>query len=702
MSAATQVNDDPREAPRTAAIEATAVPMVVLSGVRDPVESLNGLLRRAGIAAHCTWIPAISDLADALEQRNPKLLIASGTTDDEISVAVRCRDQIAPEVPLILLRDDLNEARIATDMQMGAHDSVSLKAPARVQTVVERELRSFRLERALSTTLRSAQDYRKQLESVLRRSNDAIAQVQEGILVDANASWLELFGLQDATDFVGHPIMDSFDEGTHTALKGALIACLQGRWNDHTLKVDAALPDGSTVPLELVLALGNYEGEPCVRLIVPAQRRDEKQLASDLADAVRRDPRTGLLYRRPMFEALQARITTQVQGGARYFAFIRPDDFDRIEKDLGILASDDFLVELVGVLKTQLHPHDILGHFGGVGYLALLERGNERDVEAWSEQAIRKVSEHEFHVGGRKLRAHITIGVADVPPSAPKLEEAISAALEAAQKARQRGGNQVSAKTRTDTDARVQSYDEIWVKHIRSALMESRFRLVQQPVASLSGEESNMFDVLVRMIDSQGKEVLPSEFMPAAERNDLLKNIDRWVIGASLAFVAKRKPGCLFVRLSKDSALDPSLIAWLDSQLKAHLPDPHRICVQVTEEIGAAHPEAIGRLASALQERRMRFAFDHFGVAANSEELVENFPLDFIKIDGSLMQGLTENPQIQARVRRLVEVAHHRQILTIAERVEDANTMAVLWQLGVQYLQGNFINAPEAVTITGR
>ncbi len=331
-----------------------------------------------------------------------------------------------------------------------------------MQTVVERELRSFRLERALSTTLRSAQDYRKQLESVLRRSNDAIAQVQEGILVDANASWLELFGLQDATDFVGHPIMDSFDEGTHTALKGALIACLQGRWNDHTLKVDAALPDGSTVPLELVLALGNYEGEPCVRLIVPAQRRDEKQLASDLADAVRRDPR----HRPPLSPSHVERCRRASPRRCRAVPVTSPSSAPTTSTgsrrtSASSRATTSWSSSWACSRRSCIRTTSSVTSAAS-GYLALLERGNERDVEAWSEQAIRKVSEHEFHVGGRKLRAHITIGVADVPPSAPKLEEAISAALEAAQKARQRGGNQVSAKTRTDTDARVQSYDEIW------------------------------------------------------------------------------------------------------------------------------------------------------------------------------------------------------------------------------------------------
>ena len=121
---------------------------------------------------------------------------------------------------------------------------------------------------------------------------------------------------------------------------------------------------------------------------------------------------------------------------------------------------------------------------------------------------------------------------------------------------------------KADTDTRVQAYDKIWVKHIKSALMENRFRLVQQPIASLLGEDKGMFDVLVRMLDEQGNEVLPAEFIAAAERNDLMKNIDRWVIGASMSFAANRKAACIFVRVSKDTVLDKSLLAWLETQLQ--------------------------------------------------------------------------------------------------------------------------------------
>ncbi len=677
--------------------EQNAVPLIVLSTSRDPVETINSTLRRAGEPVHCTWIPALRDLADALPQINPELLLHVGGGGEDLKAVIAVRDQIAPSVPVIAIGDHVEEAGIAKALQFGARDFVSLANPARLQAVTIRELRAFRLERALHTTLKSARDARNQLESVLQRSNDAIVQVQEGIVVDANPSWLELFGV--AESLVGQPIMDLFDEATQPALKGALAACLQGRWSDHTLKVNALLSDGSTLPVELVLALGEHDGEPCVRLVVPSIRRDERKLEEDLQEAVHSDAATGFLHRRELLEALTKRLGTAAPGGMRFMTVIKPDKFSSIERDVGVIGSEEVLVEFAKLLKEALHPKELVGRLGGVKFLVLLERGNEHDVEAWGNQLLTRVRKHAFRVKDKTVAVTCTIGFSVAAAGEPKVDALIADALEASRKARQRGGNQAVTSDKADADTRVQSYDKVWVKHIKAALMENRFRLVQQPVASLQGDDPGMFDVLVRMVDTQGKEVLPSEFMAAADRNDLLKNIDRWVVGASLSFAAQRKPGCLFVRLSKDSAKDGTFADWMDNNVRTTRAEPRRLCFQVTEEIAASHITQVKALAADLRRRGFRFALDGFGSGRDPKGLIDTVPLDFVKIDGAIVQGLTADAQLQQRVRQLVELASKRQIQTIAERVEDANTMAVLWQIGVQYIQGYFVNEPEQVVL---
>jgi diguanylate cyclase (GGDEF)-like protein/PAS domain S-box-containing protein len=674
--------------------EQSAVPLIVLSPARDVVEAVNSLLRRAGQPAHCTWIPALRDLADALTQLNPELLVYVGTSAEELEAVTRVREKLAPSVPVLALEPDVDEARMASAMALGARDVVTLANPARLQAVVLRELQAFRTARALATTVKSASDARSQLETVLQRSNDAIVQVQEGIVVEANPAWLELFGVEEGV--AGQPVMDLFEESTHAALRAALAACLQGRWSDHPLRANALLADGTVVPVEMTLALGEQEGEPCVRLVVPSRPREvvEKPAAPPRLEAG-----GGLLRRPELLEALAKRLATPAAGGMRCVALIKLDKFAALEAVVGATASEEVLLEAGRLLKETLHPKELVGRFSGVSFLALLERGNENDISDWCDRLLERLRKHVMRVRDKSVAVTCTIGLSVVSPKDVQLDAVIADALECVRRGSGRGGNQSVASERADHDSRVMSYDKVWVKHIKAALMENRFRLVQQPIASLQGEDPGMFDVLVRMVDSHGKEVLPSEFMAAASRNDLLKNIDRWVVGASLSFAAQRKPECLFVRLSKETARDASFAEWLDNHLRSSRAEPQRLCFQVTEECAASYVPQVTALANALRQRRFRFALEGFGSGRDSMGLLETLPLDFVKIDGTLIQSLATDPHLQRQVRALVEVARKRGIHTIGERVEDANTMAVLWQAGVHYIQGYFVHEPEQVVL---
>lgn len=681
-----------------------AVPMIVMTRSQDHVEAVNSTLRKAGHPVHCTWIPEIRDLGDALTQINPEmLLVFNDQGPEQLAAVMKLRAQFGPEVPVIIARDIVDEAAIAQAMQLGAQDVVSLGNRQRLQAVVTRELRAFRLERALNTTLSSAREYKQQLQAFMAGSADAIAHVAEGIIVDANPAWLELFGYSDPEALNGQPLMDLFESETHAALKGALVACMQGKWSDHLLRANAVLSDQSVLGLELELTRSEFEGDPCVRVCMPARRDGGgKEIEQELRETLRRDPATGYLHRRYFLEELESRLATPIKAGVRQVAFLKPDKFASIQNDIGVLASEDFVVAFAQQLREQLRPNDLAGRFSGNSFTVLLERGNARDVEAWGEHVVKKISAHVFQVADKSFSVTCTIGLSVIPPNSKDLDGIIGDAASASRLGRGQGGNQVYVVDKADSDTRVQAYDQIWVRHIKSALMENRFRLVQQPIASLQGEDRGMFDVLVRMLDEQGKEVLPSEFMAAAERNDLMKNIDRWVIGASMSFCAARKPSRIFVRLSKDTVVDKSLVIWLQNQLKAIRIEPQRICFQVTEETANQYLNQTRELVGTLQSLGFTFAIEHFGAGRDPQALLASIPAQFIKVDGSLMQGLASDQLLQQKVKGLVEEAKRRRIETIAERVEDANTMAVLWQLGIEFIQGYFVNAPEEVVIGSR
>src|ERR1700734_522258 len=427
--------------------------MIVMTRSQDHVEAINSTLRNAGHPVHCTWLPDARDLGDALTQLNPEMLVAFiDELGIELSAIMSVRNTSAPEMPVLVVREKIDEAVIAEAMSLGAQDVVTLSNRSRLQSVATRELRAYRLERALSTTLSSAREYREQLQNFLEGSADAITHVQEGIIVDANRAWLELFGYSGDDALTGTPLMDLFEQETHPALKGALVACLQGKWSGHGLKVRALLSDGSNLPLELLLTKADYENEPAIRIAISAMHKKDHDLEVQLADAVKNDATTRFLHQR---------------------------------------------YQLAELLRGQRTATDLGGRFGGNGFLVLLERGTARDVETWAENVVKRVNEHTFASEDKTLSATVTVGLGLLPTSNPDVGAAITDAVSATRRGRELGGNQMYVVVKSDTDTRVQAYDRIWGKHTKSALMENGFRLGQQPTGSLLGEGKGMFDVLV-------------------------------------------------------------------------------------------------------------------------------------------------------------------------------------------------------------
>jgi EAL domain-containing protein (putative c-di-GMP-specific phosphodiesterase class I) len=277
------------------------------------------------------------------------------------------------------------------------------------------------------------------------------------------------------------------------------------------------------------------------------------------------------------------------------------------------------------------------------------------------------------------------------------LDELVDAAALAHKQAKQAGGNTVRLSESTDADTRLRKHDAIWVKRIKEALRESRFRLANLPIAGLRSDSTGMYDMLVRMIDEQGSAILPSEFMPAAARNNLMKLIDRWIITASISFAHDEKADRVFVRLSRQSMQDPLLFDWLQKELSKSKVKASNIVIQIPEQEAAKYIKPTRATVEQLRKLGLSFALEHYGVDKNRVQILDILKPDYIKIDGELMHSLTADMQMQDSVRQLALAAEERKIATIAERVENANAMAVLFQLGVNYMQGHYVHEPEVV-----
>ena len=678
--------------------ETSAIPLIVYSRHQEAVEIINSTLRNAGHPVHCAWVRDLAAFGDALAQGKAQLTFVCLPDAEDAAPVMELRDRQAAAMPVVLVRDTVSEDGLTRALELGARDVVTLKARPRLRAVAERELHLARLDTALAGTLASAHQYRDQMRAFMAGSTDAIVHVQEGIVVDANPAWIELTGLKDAAAIVGQPLMDAFTPASHAALKGALVAAAQGKWSDHSLKATAVLPGGGEMPLALELERFDFDGEPAVRIKVPTQRHDSVSITQQLAEALKLDTGTGLLKRSAFLETGRAQLAQPLKGGLRAVLYLEPDKLAALDTDPGPLALEVLLDSVGAMLRGQLQPGDIGGRLTGRGYAVLIERGNTRDLDAFIRRLVERIAGHVFQVGERSLSITASAGAALCAANKP-LPGPLNVAIRSQRAAAAAGGNRTLRQEDRDESRTEAEADRTWAHQIKSALMANRFRLVQQPIASLVGEDRSMFDLVVRMLDERGQEVLPSEFLTAASRTDLMKNIDRWVVGAAMSFCAARKPHKVFVRLSRDSLRDETLATWLEQQLKASRIEPSHVVIQVSEELATRHLKEAKSLQQLLARLGFEFAVENYGSGRDPAQLLSHVPVNYVKIDGSLMQGLANDRPLQERVKALVEQARERSITTIAERVEDANTMAVLWQLGIEFIQGYFVNSPEEVVL---
>jgi diguanylate cyclase (GGDEF)-like protein/PAS domain S-box-containing protein len=697
--------------------QSASVPVLMIAATDDQVAAVDRAMRDAGHAAHCTRADAPGEIEPTLSAQQPHLILVFGTTDSaELAHAVEVRSTLNAQAPILLVTAAVDEDTMAAAMQAGARDVISLDHIERLQAVISREIGVFRAASELKSISSTARQYKNELDSLKQVTVDAIADIQEGIIVTANPAWLEIFGLPADTDLTGHPIMDYCAEADREALKGGLAACLRGKWSDESaLVINAVREDGSDIPLDLYLENVEHEGEPAVRMLITPQETaaeetpeeaeqsqapeapTEPQQNQEIPQPAGLDPSTGLYGRQHFLGRLEDRLQSPPELGVRAIAYLRIDRFTKALEDVGLIGTEAVILQLSELLQNFIQSNDIYGRFGGTIFTVLLERGTMSDVEAWAEQFVKAVDEGVFDYAENSTSLTCTIGLCEIAGDEETAEKLLSDAERACRDGRSAGGNRIQLTESSGAAKQVREDDTVWVPRIRGALMENRLRLEHQPIGSLNQDIDGAFDTLVRMLDDDGNTIMPREFMDVAERTGLIKNIDRWVIGASMSFCASNQAKLVFVRLSRDSLKDDTLVNWVVNQAASTELDPGMICFEVSEEAVTRHFRKAQTLAETLRNAGFKFAVEHFGTGEDSARVLNLITLDFVKIDGSLMQGLHKNLDMQNRVKELARHAMEQGAETIAERVQDANTMAVLWQLGIAYIQGNYVQAQEIV-----
>jgi diguanylate cyclase (GGDEF)-like protein/PAS domain S-box-containing protein len=392
-----------------------------------------------------------------------------------------------------------------------------------------------------------------------------------------------------------------------------------------------------------------------------------------------RDDLTGL-YNRRYFEQ-QLEITL---GQAPLAVLIVDvDHFKFVNDSLGHKAGDDLLQEVAETMSQRLRAGDVLARFGGDEFAVLLKHSDAERARAVANHLLSAI---RSSVTGVSVTASSGVAVfsRDAHVSA---SDAIVAADIALYEAKQRG------RDRVELYAGQAGQSLTWLEQIRRAIAEERLVVHGQPLLDLRGDSPQpSYELLVRMTDEQGEIIPPDSFLPTAEQFGLIRDIDRWVTRRGIEYAARGNR--VSINLSARSLGDPELPAWIGELIRSTGARASDITFEFTETAAVSSVDDARAFAQALHELGCITALDDFGTGFGTFLLLKHVPVTALKIDLEFVRNLSTSAADQRIVRSIVQIASEAQLLTVAEGVEDAGTLALLREYGVDYAQGYHIARP--------
>lgn len=426
-----------------------------------------------------------------------------------------------------------------------------------------------------------------------------------------------------------------------------------------------------------------------------------RALQRELAHSATHDALTGLPNRAWFEKRLrEASEAARLHSHRAALCFIDLDRFKIVNDTAGHGAGDVLLRELGYVIRHQVRPDDLLARLGGDEFALLLKDCSIEHAEQVCQKVIDAVRERRFPWNGRVYDVGASIGIAAIDADAPPVSELMSRADVACYAAKAAGRNRVSVYRRDESDARRHHRELEVAAGIHSALEANRFRLYAQEIRSLrpGQDDSRHVEILVRMVDEQGALIMPGAFIPAAERYDLMGHVDRWVIRNVLQQYGDRLarvPGLsVSINLSANSLGEPFLLPFLHAALEDSVLPADRIRLEITETALINNMTAASRVVADMRSAGCTVALDDFGSGLSSFAYLKQFPVDYLKIDGSFIRNLARNAVDREIVSSINDIGHRLGVRTVAEWVEDESTLHTLRAIGVDYAQGYAIGKP--------
>ena len=466
--------------------------------------------------------------------------------------------------------------------------------------------------------------------------------------------------------------------------------------------------DGSTVSVTLVGAPIRHAGKVSGAVLVLHDMTQERQYIANLSWQATHDALTGLANRREFeYRLEQALHNLTRQVGRHALMFLDLDQFKLVNDTCGHAAGDELLRHICALLQSGLRENDTLARLGGDEFGILLENCSPEAAEKIAEGLRQTVQNLHFVWKGRPFVTTVSIGLVHIAQTPTTLEASLRAADMACYMAKEKGRNRVQVYHADDSELSLRFGEMAWVQRLHMALEENRFCLYAQEIAALGPGEhgGGHIEILLRLHDEAGRMILPDSFIPAAERYGLMTSLDRWVVENVFKIIrqclneSRQGPMAMCaINLSGTTIGDQAFLDFLRKQFAAYSIPPEMICFEITETSAISNLGSAIRFINELKSLGCYFSLDDFCAGMSSFAYLKHLPVDFLKIDGSFVKDMLDDPINRAMVEVINHIGHVMGKRTIAEFVETAQIEQALLEIGVDYAQGYVIERPQLFT----
>jgi diguanylate cyclase (GGDEF)-like protein/PAS domain S-box-containing protein len=464
--------------------------------------------------------------------------------------------------------------------------------------------------------------------------------------------------------------------------------------------------DGITIPVVHSAApIRDRSGELIGVVLVLHDVSRERQYAARLSYQASHDSLTGLINRGEFERRVNNALQTAAQIGRHHAVmYLDLDQFKVVNDTCGHAAGDQLMRQVSALLLQCLREGDTLARLGGDEFGVLLENCPPASALRIADKLRQTVTDFHFAWEHLAFGIGVSIGLVNVEDGLFTLAEILRAADTACYMAKEKGRNRVQVYRPDDNEITVRQGEMEWVGRLQKTLDENRFVLYSQDIVEVGEKRTRGLhcELLLRMLDERGNLVPPMAFIPAAERYNLMPAVDRWVVRTAFETLARMQGDPLAepislcaINLSGASISDDRFLDVVREQLRVFDAARSCVCFEITETAAIANLDKAARFMHELKTLGCRFCLDDFGAGMSSFGYLKHLPVDYLKIDGSFVKDMADDPIDRAMVEAINNIGHVMGKQTIAEFVEGERTMAALQDIGVDFAQGYGVGRPQ-------